>query len=111
MSDDEDISYVKKTNTIHYGSLEETERLKQLRVPGGVLDEIVSDDDDFNEPDKKVAKLTVAAVNNASTNSSSGNVNTSNEYFDLEQEVYVYSFLVDLSDCNQEYPQFFLHVS
>lgn len=74
MSDDEDVTYVKKTQTIHYGSLEESERLKQL-------EQIESDEDEFAEPDAKVARLaTVAAA-------SAGNVNTSTDYFDLDQEV------------------------
>jgi hypothetical protein len=38
MSDDEDIIYVKKQNTIHYGSIEEQERLRlqsmHLAPPG-----------------------------------------------------------------------------
>lgn len=74
MSDDEDITYVKKTQNIHYGSLEESERLKQQ-----ALDEIESDEDDFAEPEAKLARVVVPAA--------AGNVNTSNEYFDLEQEV------------------------
>lgn len=76
MSDDEDVTYVKKTQNIHYGSLEESERLKQQ-----ALEEIESDDDDFAEPEAKIARLgTVAAP-------AVGNVNTSTEYFDLDQEV------------------------
>lgn len=31
MSDDDEIVYVKKQKTIHYGSLEDSERIKQLK--------------------------------------------------------------------------------
>lgn len=87
MSDDEDVSYVKKPNTIHYGSLEESERLKQQRTTAN-LDAIESDDDDFAEPEKKVAKLSgVSTLVPSAAINAAGNVNTSNEYFDLEQEV------------------------
>lgn len=71
MSDDEDEKiYVKKTNTIHYGSLEETlsERLESIS----------DDSNDFTE----LKRERVAVVSPVQTN-----VHTSNEYFDLEQEV------------------------
>lgn len=88
MSDDEDISYVKKPNTIHYGSLEETERVKQQQRAVPTLDEIESDEDDFAEPDKKAAKLSgVSTLVPSAAINAAGNVNTSNEYFDLEKEV------------------------
>lgn len=32
MSDDEELAYTKRARTIHYGSLEETERLRQERA-------------------------------------------------------------------------------
>lgn len=83
MSDDEDITYVKKTNTIHYGSLEESERLKQQ-----ALEEIESDEEEFVEPEPKIAKLAVASTPATTTASSGGsNTHSSSEYFDLEQEV------------------------
>lgn len=83
MSDDEDITYVKKTNTIHYGSLEESERLKQQ-----ALEEIESDEE-FLEPEPKIAKLAAVSAPATATPSPSGGTNThsSSEYFDLEQEV------------------------
>lgn len=90
MSDDEDVSYVKKPNTIHYGSLEETERLKQQQrtAASSSLDAIESDDDEFAEPEKKVPKLSgVSTLVPSAAINAAGNVNTSNEYFDLEQEV------------------------
>lgn len=83
MSDDEDITYVKKTNTIHYGSLEESERLKQQ-----ALEEIESDEEEFAEPEPKIAKLAAVSTPATTTPSSGGsNTHTSSEYFDLEQEV------------------------
>lgn len=72
MSDDEDDAiYVKKTNTIHYGSLEETlsERLENIS----------DDSNDFTE----LKRERVSVVSPVQTN-----IHTSNEYFDLEQEVY-----------------------
>lgn len=70
MSSDEDEKvYVKKTNTIHYGSLEETlsERLENIS----------DDSNDFTEL-KRIERV-ISPVQT--------NVHTSNEYFDLEQEV------------------------
>ena len=69
MSSDEDEQiYVKKTNTIHYGSLEETlsERLENIS----------DDSNDFTELKPERVKSPVQA-----------NIHTSNDYFDLEQEV------------------------
>lgn len=71
MSDDEDEQiYVKKTNTIHYGSLEETlsERLENIS----------DDSNDFTE----LKRERVVVISPVQTN-----IHTSNEYFDLEQEV------------------------
>lgn len=88
MSDDDEISYVKKSNTIHYGSLEESERAKQA-----ALEEIDSDEDDFTaaEPEAKVPKLSTAPGSGAAPQPSSStggsSSTTQNEYFDLEQEV------------------------
>ncbi|CAB0038420.1 unnamed protein product [Trichogramma brassicae] len=64
MSDDEDIHYVKKQKTVHYGSLEESERARIA-----ALDESNSDDDsrDGQEAFKRPA-----------------NVHISNEYMELE---------------------------
>lgn len=66
-SDDDEQIYVKKTNTIHYGSLEEalSERLESIS----------DDSNDFTELKPKSPAVVQA------------NVHTSNDYFDLEQEV------------------------
>ena len=73
MSDDEDILYVKKTNTIHYGSLEEGEKAKQT------LEEIESDEEDFTaEPEAKKPAIVKEPA---------GNIHISNEYLNLEAEV------------------------
>lgn len=71
-SDEDDKLYVKKTNTIHYGSLEETlsERLENIS----------DDSNDFTE--LKRERVASPAQQTAPTQ-----VHTSNEYFDLEQEV------------------------
>lgn len=59
MSDDEEIVYVKKQKTIHYGSLEDQERAA------------------------KIAKF----ENEGSDLQTAGQINISHEYFDLEQEM------------------------
>lgn len=69
MSDDDDEKiYVKKSNTIHYGSLEETlnERLDN-----------VSDDSNNDFTEVKRERVPAAQTN----------IHTSNEYYALEQEV------------------------
>lgn len=94
MSDDEEVIYKKPSNTIHYGSLEETERLRQN------LEDIQSDDeeDDYEPETKKPAiaiptAIATATVTNATVpnvapiSSQVGNINISNEYFELEQEM------------------------
>lgn len=94
MSDDEEVIYKKPTNTIHYGSLEETERLRQN------LEDIQSEDeeDDYEPETKKpaiaiptataTATVTNATVPNlAPVSTQVGNINISNEYFELEQEM------------------------
>lgn len=65
MSDDEEITYVKKQKTIHYGSLEDTERIRQI-VDGPDSDEEV-------ETKKKATEL--------------AQVHISSEYFALENEM------------------------
>lgn len=84
MSDDEDVVYKKRENTIHYGSLEESERLRQQ------LEEIQSDEEEEFEPEvKKPAISTSTSTVNTSTSSTlqSGSINISNEYYELEQEM------------------------
>lgn len=79
MSDDEDLVYVKRQKTIHYGSLEEVERQRQQ-----VLENIESEDDELDT--KKSLVLNTSAVS-AATTTAVGNIQVSNEYFDLEAEV------------------------
>lgn len=85
MSDDEEISYVKKSNNIHYGSLEESERAKQA-----ALEEIDSDEDDFAaaaEPDAKIPKLSASSNTAPGSGAAPPPQQSSNDYFDLEKEV------------------------
>lgn len=65
MSDDDEISYVKKQKTIHYGSLEDAERIRQI-VAG-------PDSDDDESDAKKAPEL--------------AQVHISSEYFALENEM------------------------
>jgi len=71
MSDDEDLVYVKKQKTVHYGSLEEAER---ARLAAAV---------ETTEDEKDVANAN--DITNASI--SAGNVHISNEYMELEDEM------------------------
>lgn len=85
MSDDEEQIYKKRQKTIHYGTLDETDWVKQT------LEEIQSDEEDY-EPEKKKTALNSNAVTSVpSLNlppSVTGNVQiTSNEYSELEQEM------------------------
>lgn len=68
MSDDEDIQYVKKTKTIHYASLEEQERTRQAT-------DMAREDSDDDDSDKEGQSMDF------------GNINTHDEYFDLEEEM------------------------
>lgn len=65
MSDDDELTYVKKQKTIHYGSLEDAERIRQI-VDGPDSDEEV-------ETKKKVTE--------------SAQIHISSEYFALENEM------------------------
>lgn len=80
MSDDEELIYKKPQKTIHYGSLENSNWLKQQNT----LEEIQSDEDDYEPESKKPA---IAAATTSSTNASNagGNINISNEYLDLSE--------------------------
>ncbi|EZA53715.1 hypothetical protein DMN91_007730 [Ooceraea biroi] len=71
MSDDEDLVYVKKQKTVHYGSLEEAER---ARLAAAV---------ETTDEEKDVA----GANDVANTSISAGNVHISNEYMELEDEM------------------------
>lgn len=72
MSDDEDIVYVKKHKTVHYGSLEEAERARLAAAAGD------SSDDEKDSPN----------ANDASAGGlAQGNVHISNEYMELEDEM------------------------
>lgn len=84
MSDDDEVIYKKPQKTIHYGTLENNEWLKQQ-----TLEEIQSDEDDY-EPDSKRA-ATAATSTVVPPTSTGGNINISNEYFDLESEMYVFN--------------------
>lgn len=64
MSDEEEVQYVKRQKTIHYGSLEATERAKMVKNEGGTNGESIAD----------IVKETPQ-------------IHTSNEYFDIEDEV------------------------
>lgn len=87
MSDDEELIYKKPQNLIHYGSLEDAERARQT------LEDIQSDDEeDDYEPDAKKPNLTTTNGSSSTalvSATQAGNINVSNEYFDLEQEMYV----------------------
>ncbi|XP_055523977.1 U4/U6 small nuclear ribonucleoprotein Prp4 [Wyeomyia smithii] len=65
MSDEEELVFVKRQKTIHYGSLEDSERQRQLKDPGSDL----------------------YGSGGASGSGDIGQVYTSSEYFDLENEV------------------------
>lgn len=96
MSDDEEVIYKKPTKTIHYGSLEKSEWVKQQ-----TLEEIQSDEDDYEPETKKPATSATSAI---APPTSTGNINISNEYFDLEHEMYVdtiFDFI--LNNCCTKY--------
>lgn len=82
MSDDEEVIYKKPQKTIHYGSLENSEWIKQQ------TEEIQSDEDDYEPESKKPATTATSTI---APPTSSGNINISNEYFDLEHEMYVFN--------------------
>lgn len=87
MSDDEEVIYKKPQKTIHYGSLETTEWAKQQ------TEEIQSDEDDY-EPEAKRAAFTSAvsapSLTPSAQISNAGNINVSNEYYELEKEMCVH---------------------
>lgn len=82
MSDDEEISYIKRTKIIHFGSLEEQERQK-LAAKEKFKDE-PSDDDDKDGTDDED---TDDDDNISKEVSASGNVNVGDEYMELEEEI------------------------
>ena len=71
MSDDEDIVYVKKQKTVHYGSLEEAER---ARLAAAAAE---SSDEEKDSP-SGIEFIPGNAL---------GNIHISNEYMDLEDEM------------------------
>ncbi|XP_046433071.1 U4/U6 small nuclear ribonucleoprotein Prp4 [Neodiprion virginianus] len=73
MSDDEDLVYVKKQKTVHYGSLEEAERARLTATTAESSDE----ERDHNRSPSDTP-TTAAAL---------GNVHISNEYMELEDEM------------------------
>lgn len=76
MSDDEDLTYKKPQKTIIYGTLDQSEWIKEQQA----LEDIQSDEDDY-EPEKKKPAL--------ASSSGSSNIHISSEYLELEQEVLV----------------------
>ncbi|XP_042910804.1 U4/U6 small nuclear ribonucleoprotein Prp4 [Parasteatoda tepidariorum] len=76
MSDDEELSYVKRTKIIHFGSLEEQERQKlekeQQKEDESDDSKDESDEDDMGSPKEAT---------------SSGNINVGDEYMELEEEM------------------------
>lgn len=95
MSDDDDIQYIKRQRTLHYGSLEETERKRQTAsasVAGtpaaattttGQLEDIESDED-YEESNKK-SSSTKSALPPPTAASLANKID--DEYFDLETEM------------------------
>lgn len=81
MSDDEEIVYKKPQKTIHYGTLDNSDWIKQ-----NTLEDIQSDEDEY-EPDKK--KAAIGGTPQTMSLPTVGNIHLSNEYFDLEQEMCV----------------------
>lgn len=71
MSDDEDLVYVKKQKTVHYGSLEEAERARIASIV------------ETSEQEKDVTN----ANDTVNISVSVGNVHISNEYMELEDEM------------------------
>lgn len=71
MSDDEDLVYVKKQKTVHYGSLEEAERARLVAVA------------ESSEEEKNITNL----GDNANATATLGNIHISNEYMELEDEM------------------------
>ncbi|KAH8319468.1 hypothetical protein KR067_010723 [Drosophila pandora] len=106
MSDDDDIQYIKRQRTLHYGSLEETERKRQnaaaaaasaatttntpasgttttIAGTGGQLEDIDSDED-YEENTKKISSSkTPAPPPTAATLANK----IDDDYFDLEAEM------------------------
>ncbi|XP_034939357.1 U4/U6 small nuclear ribonucleoprotein Prp4 [Chelonus insularis] len=70
MSDDEDLVYVKKTKTVHYGSFEEAERIRLAAA------EHADEDKDGS-----------ITGNESSAPAAVGNIHISNEYMELEDEM------------------------
>lgn len=74
MTEDDELIYKKPKKTIHYGSLEKTMAMQQK------LDEIQSDEDEY-EPESKKPSIS------RTQETTHGNVNVSNEYYELEQDM------------------------
>lgn len=103
MSDDDDIQYIKRQRTLHYGSLEETERKRQnaaasaatttntpasgttttIAGTGGQLEDIDSDED-YEENTKKISSSKAPAP--PPTAATLAN-KIDDDYFDLEAEM------------------------
>lgn len=74
MSDDEDLVYVKKQKTVHYGSLEEAERVRLTALQAAL--EITDEEKDITNANDIISASNLA-----------GNVHISNEYMELEDEM------------------------
>ncbi|XP_063222299.1 U4/U6 small nuclear ribonucleoprotein Prp4 [Bacillus rossius redtenbacheri] len=70
MSDDDDFIYIKKQNTVHYGSLEEQERARLAAIAAG---------------EKDVDGLPATVTSGADM---AGHINISDEYMELEEEMH-----------------------
>lgn len=73
MNDEDDLDYVKPKKTIHYGSLEKNVAIQQKNADNQA-------DDDNYEPEAKKPAI-------SSSHTSSANL--TNEYYELEQDMYV----------------------
>lgn len=84
MSDDEDIIYVKKQKTIHYGSLEEQERSRLNAAAAAAAAAATTTGAPSSSADSDGDSPPAAMV---SSPPETGNVNISDEYMELEEEM------------------------
>lgn len=87
MSDDEEVIYKKPQKTIHYGSLETSEWAKQQQT----LEDIHSDEDEYEPETKRQASAFTSQVSAPTLTKSaqiSSNAAASDEYYELEREMY-----------------------
>ncbi|TDG53155.1 hypothetical protein AWZ03_000698 [Drosophila navojoa] len=96
MSDDDDIQYIKRQRTLHYGSLEETERKRQAGAASSVTGttpaatttaaqlEDIDSDEDYEETSKK-SNATKVGMPPPTAASLANKID--DDYFDLETEM------------------------